>query len=322
MDIDQLLVWVKQHKILATILTIVVVAILFVMFLLSSTNSARFSQKNGYDNTSSFMPGVLPEISRSKTDSLSYEKPNPASPIERKIIQSGDLYINVNNIDQSLKQIKLIAQNYKGFTESSNINEAESGYKSGSIVIRVPSEKFNDAMDEIKKVAEKVDSESIETTDVTAQHIDLLANLKNYKSEEEQYLVIMKSASSVEDILNVQQRLSEVRGKIESTEAQLEYLNRQTDMSDIYVNLTAEPDVKIFGVSWKPLNTLKIEFRNFLVDMKNLYEGFVEFAFALPGLIIRFFFYVALIVVLLKILVLIYKKFLAKKVIIPNKEIK
>lgn len=60
-------------------------------------------------------------------------------------------------------------------------------------------------------MAVKVNSEKTDAQDVTKQYVDLEARIRNLRAQEAQYLEIMRSAKKVQDMLDVSEKLSEVR---------------------------------------------------------------------------------------------------------------
>jgi hypothetical protein len=168
----------------------------------------------------------------------------------------------------------------------------------------VPSKNFVNAIEAFKKIAVKVSNESVSSNDVTAQYVDLEAELKNYKAEEVQYREIMSRAVKIEDVLNVSAKLAEVRGRIDRTQAQMNYLSRQVDMSTISISLTGESEVKIFGIVWRPFTVLKQSIRNLFAELANFADWLIGFAFKLPILIIK----LAFLILVLWVVVKVFKK--------------
>lgn len=181
--------------------------------------------------------------------------PVPAD--QKKIIKTGSLSLVVESSQWSVTKIREIAETKQGFVESSNITETTEGVRRGYITVRVPVASFNEVFDEIKSIAQIVEVESVQGQDVTQQYIDMEARLKNLRSTEAQYLEILKKAQTVEDILKVQQLLSQVRGDIESMEAQIKHLANQTDLATISVELSEEPTVNLTLKDFRPLSIIK-----------------------------------------------------------------
>lgn len=155
---------------------------------------------------------------------------------DRKIVKTGSITIEVPDIDKSLDDISAIASRYNGYVVNSN-QSANTDNPTGRISIRVPADKYNDALKAIKEIATKVNYETTNSQDVTEQYMDLKAQLHNLEATEAQYLELLKKAENVQDILEVQRELSNVRGNIERTKGRIQYIERTSDTSLIEVNL-------------------------------------------------------------------------------------
>lgn len=228
---------------------------------------------------------------------------------DRKIIKNGSLDLLVARAEEAIRQISAAADRYEGFTDASNVYEVSEGVKAGWVTIRVPTAHFQKVFDEIKMLAIKVRNENTNAQDVTAQFVDLEAQLKNYKAEEVQYQEIMKRAVKIEDVLSVASRLADVRGRIESVQGQINYLSRQIEMSAITVSLTSEAEVEVFGIIWRPLTVLKQAVKSSLTNLTRFADWLIAALFNLPVLILKLVLFAAVLAVVWKILKRIKKKF-------------
>ncbi len=231
---------------------------------------------------------------------------------DRKVIKNGSLDLLVKNADDAVKGISAVATKYEGFVDGSNIYEISEGIKSGSVTIRVPGGSFTAAMEDLKQLAVKVRNENSSSQDVTAQFVDLEARLKNLKAEEAQYVEIMKRATKIEDVLNVSQHLYQTRGQIEATQGQMNYLSRQVDMSSITISLTAEAEVEVFGIVWRPLTVLKQSMRSALTDLINFVNWLIVGLFKLPVLILRLAVFIIFVGIVWKLVLWANKRFFGK----------
>jgi hypothetical protein len=204
----------------------------------------------------------------------------------RKVVRSGMLDLVVNKAEEAATQVQSLAQQAGGFVESLQVYEVVDGRKSGSVTIRVPADKFRETMDKLKDLAINTENEIVSSQDVTSVYVDIEARLKNMRVEEEQYLSIMERAVKIEDVLNVTQRLSDVRGRIEQLEAQLKLLKAEVEMSSIVVNLTAEGDIEVFGIHWQPLVVIRQAFRDMLESLAAYADQIIKFMFALPVILL------------------------------------
>ena len=112
--------------------------------------------------------------------------------------------------------------------------------------VRIPSEKFSETLDEIRKTASRVVIETVKGEDVTEEFVDIEAQLKAKKALEEQFMSIMKRANTVDDALSVQSQLAEVRSQIERIEGRKRFLENQSSLSTIKIRLQT---AKVFAAS-------------------------------------------------------------------------
>ncbi len=232
---------------------------------------------------------------------------------QRKIIRNGTLQLLVKKAEETAQEIKSISEKLNGFVSESYVYEVSQGTKSGNITIRVPADKFDTAMEGIKKLAVRVEKETINAKDVTEEFVDLEARLKNLRAEEEQYLGIMKQARTVEDTLKVTAKLSQVRGQIERIQGQLKYLSDKIDMATITANLTSEADVELFGIHWRPLFVVKQSFRNMLNSLTGYIDTIIAFLFVLPAILLWLITAVIVLFAGHKIIRWLWQKFFAKQ---------
>ncbi len=231
---------------------------------------------------------------------------------QRKVVKNGSLSLLVKKAEEVAASIQAVAERLGGFVQDSQVYEVSAGVKSGTVTIRVSADKFNEAVSEIKKLAVKVERENISAQDVTEQFVDLEAQLKNYRAEEQQYLRIMEQALTVQDTLDVAQRLAYVRGNIERTQGQLQYLSRQVDMSTITTMLTAEADIEVFGIRWRPLFVVKQAFRGLLSGLTGYVDAMIAFVFRLPVYLLWIATLAVIIFLAWKVTMWIKRKFFSK----------
>ncbi len=161
-----------------------------------------------------------------------------AQPIRRKIIRNGNLTLQSNAPFEAQARITSIAESRGGFVVTSKRSSADqlSGEKTTvEMTVRIPSERFDEAVSEIRKTAERVIVEELKGEDVTEEFVDLEARLRTKRALENQFLEIMKRANTVEDALKVQTDLSEVRGEIERIEGRIRFLENRSSLSTIAI---------------------------------------------------------------------------------------
>ena len=196
----------------------------------------------------------------------------PGEPaVERKIIKTGYITLEVEDVAETIGKVAEVADALGGYVVSSHKYEEERGI-SGSVTIRVPADRFDEAFDRLHQLAINVPYESTEARDVTEEYVDLQARLHNLEATEAQYLALLEKATTVEEMLKVQQALSDVRGEIERIEGRIKYLERTSDMALIEVTLK---ETKGLAEPWSPSDALKSAVRGLTTFGRGLATGFI-----------------------------------------------
>jgi hypothetical protein len=155
----------------------------------------------------------------------------------RMIIKNGDLTIEIEKYDDCMVKLQKITDSLGGFISDSKMDIPFAGVKRGNIEIRIPSEKFETLMIEIKNLAKKVEVEGVKGTDVSEEFFDLEARLINKKKAEARMQEIMKAAKTVREILEVERELTGIREDIERFEGRRRFLADQASLSTIRVTM-------------------------------------------------------------------------------------
>jgi len=209
-----------------------------------------------------------------------------AAAVERIVIKNADLAIVVSDVEGRMKNIQVMAQQMDGYVVSSNLYQSYTNdyveVPEAQIVIRIPSEKLEEAMDQIKKDTVEVQSETVSGQDVTAEYVDLKSRLKNLEAAEAQLDEILKKATETEDVVNIFNQLVYYREQIEIVKGQIKYYDEAAALSAISVRIIAEATVKPLVIGkWEPKG-VALEAVQDLIDFL---KGFVEF-------LIRFVIYI------------------------------
>jgi len=225
----------------------------------------------------------------------------------RKIIRNGSLDLLVNDVSQSIDKIGSIVTGVGGFVEKST--QTNSGGHSASVTVRVPAARLDPVIVQIKALAATVDREGVEARDVTREYIDLDSRLRNAQAEESQYLQILKRATTIKDTLDVTEKLSDVRGRIEQLQGEMKYLTSQIDMSSLEISLRAEADAAVAGIHWRPLRRAKIAMSEMVSGLADWADSVVAFLINLPLIAVWFLSVLILIAVALRILRFLWQRF-------------
>ncbi len=212
--------------------------------------------------------------------------PSVSEVAEQKVVRIGSLSVQVKNADEALAGMRTVAGELGGTVSDTHLDQVIGGSKSGTVTIRVATEKFDEAMTRLKALANVTLSEDVSGMDVTAQVIDLEARINNKKAAEATLQTLFDRAVKISDVMEVTDRLAAVRSEIESLEGQKRYLDSQTSLATITVFLTEDVQVKV-NQGFRPLQTLKASLLSLLQFFGDVVEGGIQFLIVgLPALII------------------------------------
>ncbi len=203
---------------------------------------------------------------------------------DRKIVHTGSVELTVKDPKDSAQQVRTLAEELGGYVEASEIAGQES--VNATLTIRVPATRLEDAKAELTKLALHVDNEKSNAQDVTRQYVDTEARLRNLRAQEAQYLLIMKSAVKVQDMLDVSEHLSQIRGEIEQQQAEFQTLSKQIEMASLVISLRSQVDTAVFGLNWRPLYQLKLATRQALDGLGAYASTMVSIVLYLPVLLL------------------------------------
>jgi len=206
---------------------------------------------------------------------------------ERLIIRSADLSLVVDDTQETVDAIGQMADAMGGFVVSSNTYQAYEGQLAGDVTIRVPAERFDDALETIKGFAVEVESENISGQDVTEEYVDLQARLESLKAAEERLLEIMANAQNTTDLLQAEQQLTIRQSEIEAIQGRLQFLEQSAALSRITVHLRPDIVSQPVDVRWKPLGTVRRAFDSLVRGLTGIVDAVIFIAIAvLPRLLI------------------------------------
>ena len=161
-----------------------------------------------------------------------------------KIIYSGDATVETTEFEKSVAALEKMIAEAGGFIESSSVNgsnyyDSSRGYtskRSASYTLRVPSEKFAGLMSSLSDIG-NVPYTHTYTENVTAEYYDVQARLKALQAQEARLLEMMEIAETVEDIITIEDKLTDVRYRIDSFQSSLNNWDRRVAYSTLSITV-------------------------------------------------------------------------------------
>jgi hypothetical protein len=154
----------------------------------------------------------------------------------KKIIKNGSIEFETANVNATRKRILHSLKKYGGYVDEDNQStNSDANRKEYNLKLSIPAKYFDFLVDSVSASADKIDSKNISVTDVTTRYIDIKTRLDNKKILENRYLELLKRGTKISDLLEIENKLTEIRSDIESTQGQLNYLNKQVAYSSLEI---------------------------------------------------------------------------------------
>jgi anti-sigma factor RsiW len=156
------------------------------------------------------------------------------------IARTAELAITTKDFEAARVQVDDILRRHGGYVGEMSVSSPSDAEHKLSAMLRIPAEHLEAAIAELKKVG-RVESESQSGEEVTSQYIDLQARLTNSRNTEQRLTELLRTKTGkLEEVVEVEQKLSEVREEIERMEAEKKALTKRVDFATLNLSLTEE----------------------------------------------------------------------------------
>ena len=163
----------------------------------------------------------------------------------RRVIRDATIGIVVGDVNDAVERLQALVDGIpEAFMASADVRDDDPRSIS-TVTLRVPVDRFDEVRALVREQGSEVVFEDVGGRDVTAEFTDLEARLRTAEAAERQLLDILATARTVQDTLDVQRELLDVRSRIEVLQGQLNLLTNQTDLATITVRLHPAPDLRI-----------------------------------------------------------------------------
>lgn len=159
----------------------------------------------------------------------------------RKLIKNVYLTLQTKELAKTTTAIQEKVAALGGYIQNTSYNmpDVYSSYRSGGsayFTCRIPSNKLDEFVKEVEG-AGNVTYKTEDVTDITLQYADTESRKSALKVEQQRLEELMKKAESVEDLITIESRMSEVRYELESIESQLRTYDNQVDYSTVNIDV-------------------------------------------------------------------------------------
>ncbi len=161
------------------------------------------------------------------------------------IARTVSLSIIAKDFDSSRASLDAILARRSGYAADLNVSTPQGAARSLQASLRIPAPQLVAALTELKSLG-RVELENQNGEEVTQQHADLVARLKNSRETEQRLQAILtQRTGKISDVLSVEQEIARVRGEIEQMEAEQKNLEHRVDFATIDLKLSEEYKAKL-----------------------------------------------------------------------------
>lgn len=208
-----------------------------------------------------------------------------------KIIRRFFLDVETQQFDSLITRLDSEINRLGGYVETSQI-DGKSLYEDGGsryakMIARIPRAKADEFVGIVDEKANVVNKQ-ISTDNVTLEYADMESRKKSLQIEQERLFALLEKADSLESIITLESRLSDIRYQIQNYETQLKTYDNQVEYSTI--TLSIQEVERMTTVTEKKLSVgerIKTGFGDSMYRIsESLKNFFVWFVVNLPYLII------------------------------------
>ena len=168
----------------------------------------------------------------------------------RQVALTARMRLTVEDLEVASDRVAGVVSETGGFIESSRTSPDDRV----DFQLRVPAQSLDSVLEDFRALGD-VKDESVTTTDVTDQVIDLEARLQNLVAVRDRLRGYLDSTDTVEEVIAVERELTRVQSEIDSLSGLLERLRNDVAMSHLSLTLhrkrTLGPLGAIgYGIAW------------------------------------------------------------------------
>lgn len=156
-------------------------------------------------------------------------------PQNRKWVITMNLTAETGDLDQAMEAILERITQLEGYVESQSVSGGSAGsgrHRCASLTIRVPADRVDGFVEEVSGLTNLVSS-SRNVQDITLTYSDTEGRVNALKTEETRLLELMEKAETMSDLLEIEERLTEVRYQLENYASTLRLYDNQVDYATV-----------------------------------------------------------------------------------------
>ena len=200
-----------------------------------------------------------------------------AMPENQKLIRTVYMDAETLDMDSLMGWLDNRVATLGGYYEQKSVRRTGSRddgsyYQYAELIVRVPAVNLDQFVSQVGENA-NVTSTSESTENVTLQYVSTESRVKALETEQTRLLELLENAETMEDLLTIEARLTDVRWELENYASQLRVLDNQVNYSTIYLNIweVDEPTVIVERTVWQKIGD------GFSENAGDMWDGLVNF---------------------------------------------
>jgi Domain of unknown function (DUF4349)/Putative zinc-finger len=209
-----------------------------------------------------FGDGVLGRL-QAREEKAMKEVPDRSWPqSEPMIARTVSLSIVARDFEAARASLDAVLARHNGYAAGLNVANPQGAPRTLQASLRIPAPQLAAAVAELKALG-RVEAEAQNGEEVTQQHADLVARLKNSRETEQRLQDVLRTRTGkVKDVLEVEREIERVRGEIEQMEAEQQTLEHRVSFATIDLKLAEEYKAELNT----PAPSIAVQLRNAIVD--------------------------------------------------------
>jgi len=189
------------------------------------------------------------------------------------IARTASVTIVVKDFDASRASLDAILARHNSYAANLNVSTPQGAARVIQASLRIPAPQLAAALSELKALG-RVEAETQSGEEVTQQHADLVARLKNSRETELRLQDVLRTRTGkVKDVLEVEEEIARVRGEIEQMEAEQKALEHRVDFATVDLKLAEEYKAQLST----PAPSVLMQLRNATINgFRNAFESLLS----------------------------------------------
>lgn len=195
----------------------------------------------------------------------------------QKLIRKIRLEAETEDLDALLEAITEKINQLGGYIEQQEIYHgspsAQRRYRRGTLTIRIPAEKLNEFVDKVTAESNIISSNET-SDDVTLRYVAIQSRISALETEQTRLLELLAKAETTKDLLEIEERLTEVRTELEDITSQLRVMDNQVNYGTVTLTVSEVKEYTVIEEEpetvWQRIGT------GFMKSLKSIGKGFTE----------------------------------------------